>query len=172
MPRCAQARPCRRPPGFTLVEVLLVLALMALVAAVLLPAAAALVRDPGTDNPDDLVAMVLQQARREAVVSGRTVTLRFEPRERRFAWSRAGDPVPAGGRAVPGITRADFLPPERGRAMLVRGRLVETDTRRGLDLFSDGTCTAARLRFEPEGGAPRLVAIDPWTCAPGLEVRP
>lgn len=170
--RCARSGPPSPASGFTLVEVLLVLALMALVGALLVPAAAALARDPGTDNPDDLLAIVLQQARREAVISGRTVTLRFASRDRRFAWFRAGEAEPAGQRAVPGIARADFLPVESSGRRLIRGRLVENDSLAALDLFPDGTCQAARLRLQPEGGAARLVVIDPWTCAPGLEVKP
>ena len=32
--------------------------------------------------------------------------------------------------------------------------------------------SAVRLRVQPRSGAARTVPIDPWTCAPGLEVRP
>lgn len=172
MVRCAASRPPVRASGFTLVEVLLVLALLALVASLLVPAAAALVRDPGTDNPDDLVAIVLQQARREAVISGAPVTLRFEARERRFAWWRAGASEPAAARAVPRIAAAAFLPAERTGSRLIGGRLVENDAGDALEFFPDGTCRGARLRLQAEGGTARIVAIDPWTCAPGLEVRP
>lgn len=167
-----------RPPSkrsrraFTLVEVLLVLALMALVGAVLLPAAGALLRDAGTDNPDDLVAMVLQAARRDAVISGRAVALRFDVRERRFVWSAGDDGAAEGGRRTDAVRRVVFLGAGREGSVLVRGRLVETGARPGMQFFPDGTCEATRLRIEPSSGAARTVAVDPWTCAPGLEVTP
>src|SRR4051812_4646686 len=72
--------------GFTLVEVLMVLALLALVGAVLLPSAGALLRSGQSGNMDELVTEVMQEARRTAVLTGREVALRFEPDAQRFAW--------------------------------------------------------------------------------------
>lgn len=159
-------------PGFTLVEVLLVLALMALVGAVLLPVAGTLFADPGGDDPEDLLAGVLQEARRTAVLSGRPVALRFDAPGRRFVWTGDGTDAPQGERAAGGVRQVDFLPATRGATGLVRGQLVETGRPAVMDFFPDGTCTAVRLRMQPVAGAARTVAIDPWTCAPGLEVGP
>src|SRR5690242_6589630 len=75
----------RGPAGFTLVEVLLVLALVALIGMVLLPAAGGLM-PRGGGGWEDNVAEALQKARREAVVSGRELTMRFDPESRCFLW--------------------------------------------------------------------------------------
>lgn len=158
--------------GFTLVEVLLVLALMALVSAVLFPVAGAFLPGPDADNPEELLAGVLQEARRASVLSGRPVTLRFDAAGRRFVWQGDGADAPRGDRAAGGVRQVEFLPVERGASVLVRGRLVETARHAAMDFYPDGTCQPVRLHVRPAAGAARTVAIDPWTCAPGLEVKP
>ena len=161
--------PARR--GFTLVEVLLVLALMALVVALLVPVAGSVLRDPAADNPDDLIAAVLQEARRTAVLSGQPVTLRFDRPSRRFVWAGAGAEAAGGERVAASLRQVDILPAERGASTLVRGELIETDRHAAMEFFPDGTCTAVRLRLVPLSGSARAVSVDPWTCAPGLEVK-
>jgi prepilin-type N-terminal cleavage/methylation domain-containing protein len=153
--------------GFTLVEMLLVLALMALVAAVLLPAAGALFRAGRQVNPSDLVAEVLQEVRREAVLTGRVVTLRFDREAQRFAW----DGTTGGSRAVDGPRlNIDFLRPVTTGAVLLGGQLVETGATRTLAFYPDGTCDRVRVQIRPAEGAAEVISIDVWTCAPGLEV--
>lgn len=170
-PAAARSDPPERR-GFTLVEVLLVLALMALVAALLVPVAGSMLQDPGADNPDELIAAVLQDVRRTAVLSGQPVSLRYDGRSRRFIWGGAGADAPSGQRETAGLRQVDILPVESGGSMLIRGQLIETDRRAAMDFFPDGTCTPARLRLTPEAGTARIVLVDRWTCAPGLEVKP
>src|SRR4051812_16587370 len=67
-----------RDSAFTLVEILMVLALMALAATVLIPAAGALFHRQGSGDVTDIMADVLQQARREAVLTGREVVMHFD----------------------------------------------------------------------------------------------
>src|SRR5687767_5742803 len=111
-------------PGFTLVEILMVLAMIALVGVVLLPAAGALFRTSQQVKPADLVAEVLQEARRESVMAGRTVTLRFDRETQRFAW----DGLSGGSRAIEGTRlNVEFLRARGGSAVLIGGNLVETD---------------------------------------------
>jgi type II secretion system protein H len=154
--------------GFTLVEVLLVLALLALGAAVLLPAVSGLFRQGQSASAEEVVAEVLQQARREAVLTGREVALRFEPEGQRFVWDgSAGRALSASGPRV----KVDFLRSRDKAAVLIGGQLVETAVVPVLRFFPDGTCEPVRVQFRPTGAPPRVITIDPWTCAPGLEVK-
>lgn len=152
-----------------MVEILLVLALMALGGAVLLPAMGSIFRQSRYGNPEDVVAEVLQQVRREAVLTGREVALRFEPETQRFTWEGAAGPAlaPEGARM-----KVEFLRPRTNSSVLIGGQLVETAVVPVLRFFPDGTCDAVRVQLRTAAGAGRILAIDPWTCAPGLEVKP
>lgn len=163
--RGPRSRPAAR--AFTLIEILLVLAVMALVGAVLLPAAGALFRKGRQVSPADTVAEVLQEARREAVLSGRTVNLRFEKEAQRFAW----DGATGGSRALeaPGVT-VEFLRPAITGAVLIGGRVIETNTVESLSFYPDGTCDPVRIQLRPAQGEAQVISVDPWTCAPGLGV--
>jgi type II secretion system protein H len=171
--RSVQLKPARStdssPDGFTLIEILLVLALMALAGAALLPAAGALFRQSAGENPGDLVAGVLQEVRREAVLAGRPVTLRFDAEAQRFSW----DGSTGGSRAASGPRlKVDFLRAGLTSAVLIGGQAVETGSVPDLTFYPDGTCDRVRVQLRPEAGGAEILSIDPWTCAPGLEVAP
>lgn len=152
--------------AFTLVEVLLVLALLALVIAVLLPATGSLFRGARGESAEDTLARVMQEARREAVLTGREVILRFDREAGRLRWTGGETP-----RAVEPGTIIEFLRPRDGPTVLVGGRLLETETVNVVTLHPDGTCDPVRIQFRRSGMEPRVVRIDPWTCAPGLETK-
>ena len=163
-------RSSRSEAGFTLVEILMVLALMALAATVLIPATGALFNRRGGEDVAEIMSDVLQQARREAVLTGREVVMRFDAPAQRFTWSGGGAAhqfALAGPR-----TAVEFLWPTGGGAILLGGQLVETGAKPVLTFFPDGTCDPVRVQFRPETGAGRVLAIDPWTCAPGLDIKP
>jgi prepilin-type N-terminal cleavage/methylation domain-containing protein len=164
--------PARRGDGmrraFTLVEILLTLAMLALLGAVLLPSAGGLLRPHDPGRPDDMIAEVLQEVRREAVLTGREVALRFEVDKQRFAWDGSERSL---SREGPRVT-VDFLRPSATTAVLIGGQMVETHPVPVLRFFPDGTCDPIRLQWRVAGGAGQIMAIDPWTCAPGLEVKP
>ena len=162
------ARPdLRRGTGFTLVEVLLVLALLALIGMVLLPAAGGLMPKAG-GGWDDNVAEAFQLVRREAVVSGRELTMRFDPETRRFVWS-GGTSEPLGSDDAK--LSVDFLRSTGTSAVLIGGQLVETTVIPVLRFYPDGTCDPVRIQLRATGSPPRVLSVDPWTCAPGLEVK-
>jgi type II secretory pathway pseudopilin PulG len=150
--------------AFTLVEILLVLAMMAMASAVLIPAAGVFFRRAQQENPNDLVAEVLQDARRAAILSGKPVALRFEAGTQRFIWD--------GGSRAAGEAklRVDFLRPVATGAVLIAGNLVETGALDQLTFYPDGTCDPVRVQIRPPSGPAQVLSIDPWTCAPGLEV--
>lgn len=156
------------PPvrGFTLVETLLVLALLVLGAMVLLPAAGSFFERARPVNPEDAVAVILQQVRREAVLRGREVILQFDARAQRFVWDEsAGADLAAGGPRL----EIGFLRGSPGSAVVIGGQRVETSVRPAMRFFPDGTCDPVRLQMRGADGVTRVLTIDPWTCAPGLE---
>jgi len=151
--------------GFTLVEVVLVLALLALVISVLLPAAGALLRGVPGETPEETVLEAVQDARRQAVLSGREVTLRYEPAPPALAWT---DGVQQGDRAF-GVGRVlvEFLRPGAG-VILLGGQLVGTDPVAEMKFYTDGTCDQLHVQVRAADAAPRVIPLDPWTCAPVL----
>lgn len=156
----------RRSPGeggFTIVEAVLVLALVVLIVSVLLPAAGSLLRGMHGETAEETVLSTLQDARRQAVVSGREVALRFEPAERALVWT---DGVQTGRRGLgEGGVTVEFLRPGAA-SVLLGGQLVETDPVAELRFYADGSCDLIRLQLRRADAAPRVIPIDPWTCAP------
>ncbi len=154
--------------GFTLVEVLLVLALLVLFATLLLPGVNSILREINARGPEQILSTVLLAARSEALASGRTVELRYEAEERRF-WSEPAaikaDPLPAG-------VRLDLLPPATGATVLLGGELIETGALPRIRFFPDGTCDPFRVRLREGALPPRLFTVDPWTCALSLLPQP
>jgi len=153
--------------GFTLVEVLLVLALLALIGMVLLPAAGGLMPRSG-GGWEDTVAESLQKVRREAVVSGRELTMRFNPENRCLIWETGTSPPLDNGEAKLAV---DFLRAIGTSSVLIGGQLVDTTVVPVLRFYPDGTCDPVRIQLRATGSVPRVLTIDPWTCAPGLEVK-
>jgi len=153
------------PRAFTLIEILVVLALLALVTAALLPAGGALLRDARRESAEDTTLDVLQEVRRQAVLSGREVTLGFAAESHALVWT---DGVQTGRRefARPDVT-VDFLRPS-GRAILLGGQLVETNAVKQMKFYADGTCDTIRLQWRQADRIAHVIAIDPWTCAPAL----
>lgn len=138
--------------------------MMAMTAAVLIPAAGVFFKRAQQENPNDLVAEVLQEVRRAAILSGRPVTLRFEGGTQRFVWE--GGARAAGGSKL----QIDFLRPATTGAVLIGGNLIETGAINQLTFYPDGTCDPIRVQIRTASAPARVLAVDPWTCAPGLEV--
>jgi len=154
-----------RVAAFTLVEVILVLALLVLITSVLLPAAGSLLRGSRGEAAEETVLAVLQDARRQAVLSGREVALRYAPAEHALVWT---DGVHDGRRVLEDAAVAvEFLRPSAG-AILLGGQLVETDPVDEMTFYADGSCDMIRLQLRAADAAPRVIPIDPWTCAPVL----
>lgn len=156
----AGARVSRRA-GFTLVEVLLVLALMALLSGVLIVGGASLL-DGGKDDPEAALLAVLQKVRREAVERDETIELRIEDDGATLAWGDQPDQTVT--LPVAEKVRARLLAPKSLGAVLIGGE-AEEHPLPSLRIYPDGTCDIARLEVR-RNGARRLHDIDPMTCAP------
>ena len=53
----------------------------------------------------------------------------------------------------------------RQQDVLVGGQLVETQTLPSVTFYGDGTCSPFRAQLRNKGVDPRVLEIDPWTCA-------
>ncbi len=171
MSATAPRSPCGRG-GFTLLEVLVTLALIALLTGVLVVGANSLLRDrPKT--PEELFWSAVGEVRKEALLGNRDVRLRFDPAKGEFVASSED-----GGVRYPFVAKEtaelDFLPPKSPgtfSAMLVGGELIETQTMPFVTFYRDGTCSPFRVQLKTRNGA-RVLEIDPWTCAPILTNQP
>jgi prepilin-type N-terminal cleavage/methylation domain-containing protein len=141
--------------GFTLVEMILVLALLALIATVTITGASTIAQATGEADAESAVQTAIGAVRRAAVTSGQTLTLHAT--DSAFTWNGGQQDLPRGD------TRVLLLPPVRDAAVLIGGQLSEepiTDVR----FFPDGTCDAFRVQFKRKD-ASKFISIDPWTGA-------
>ena len=149
--------------GFTLVETLLVLAVMALVSALVLPGLAASLRAIDRQDVERVLWDAITQAREAALNANRTVPLRADPAGRRLVWTEGGTTRVA---AWPPGARIQFLQERPGHTILIGGRLREAEEVSLVHFYPDGTCDRFRAQVEEPTHGPRTVLIDPWTCAP------
>ncbi|HEY1794012.1 MAG TPA: type II secretion system protein [Opitutaceae bacterium] len=153
--------------GFTLVEVLLVIALIALVGWIFIGGSAALLSDKGA-TPDELFWKAVTAARKEALEEQKSVILTYDQKARAFEIGDGASTrsIPVSG---PDDLVIDFHPPpsDTSAAFLVGGTLVETEPMAAVTFYADGTCTAFRAQMRVPGAA-HILNVDPWTCAPVL----
>lgn len=165
--RRAHLAGCGGGPAFTLLEILLALALLGLLASALISGAVRLV-SAAPQSPEDVFWEAARTARRTALNAEREVRLSFDPKEKAFVLDDAGAkrsfPVPDAPREL----TIDFLHAQAtGGSVLIGGQLVDTATREDVTFYGDGTCAPFRVQFRTNGPA-NVIAIDPWTCAPVL----
>jgi|SRR5882724_1068765 len=153
--------------GFTLLEILVTLALIALLTSVLIVGSTRVLNgQPAT--PQDILLKAVGEARKFAVESNTDVRLTYDAKGRAFTASndQASRSFPV---TTPGDVNFDFLSSQKGgSAILVGGVLVETQPLSFVTFYPDGTCSPFRAQLRTDGTA-RVIAIDPWTCAPILE---
>ena len=155
--------------GFTLLEILLALAIIGLLAGILIGGSAQLLADKPR-SVDEVFWKAVQAARKAALQHEHEVQLRFSnDREKgtAFVLTDGGEtrrfPVPVTG--ADGELAVDFLTTQKGgNVILVAGVMIETQTAKFVTFYPDGTCTSFRLQIV-QRGATQAIAIDPWTCA-------
>jgi len=154
--------------GFTLLEVLLALALIALLATLFIGGSSALLADKPL-SPDDQFWKVCADARKTALEGERDVTLSYDDKAVAYVLNNGVAPRTIPGTGGGNLT-VEFLPAQQDAnsgSTLVGGTVVETGTMRAVNFYADGTCTPFRAQIRLNGAAHSL-AIDPWTCAPVL----
>ncbi len=158
----------RAPRGFTLLEILLALAIIALLGSVLIGGSAALLNDR-TATPTEVFWKTVQACRKTALKTGQDVRLGFEPKEKKFILSDASG-IDATIQEFPIPPPNDdlvftFLTTQKGASMILLGGVaVETQTVLFVTFYSDGTCSPFRGQIQ-KNGAVTTLGIDPWTCA-------
>lgn len=153
--------------GFTLLEVLLVIALIGLLTGALVVGGAAILR-PKDLTPEEIFWRAVSEARDFALMHQTEVRLSFDAEEKAF---HAQTPEGAETFPVPfeGELRIEFLSAQAtGRSVLIGGVLVETQPIESVTFFEDGTCTPFRAQLRVGNSEPQVIEIDPWTCAPML----
>jgi prepilin-type N-terminal cleavage/methylation domain-containing protein len=150
MSRCG-----RDEGGFSLLEILVVLALCGLISALLLGGGSALLRTVTTDDVQNTALGAIAGARHSAVLTGRTLEFTANDRTRVLDWGE-------GRAALAGEGAVRLLPVVRSSASLVGGQLVEAPLLR-VRFYADGTCDPFRLEIV-RGNTSQILNIDPWTC--------
>lgn len=149
--------------AFTLLELILAIALLALLAGVLVSGSADLIGDKPV-TAEDVFWKATLRARSAALNGEREVRLSFDPKDKVFILDDGVTPqklaLPPGRDAT-----VDFLAGQAaGNSILVGGELMESKPIAYVTFYPDGTCSSFRVQFRT-GATARVVAIDPWTCA-------
>jgi general secretion pathway protein H len=153
--------------GFTLVEILLVVALIALLGTIFIGGSSALLSDK-SPSADAQFWKACAEARAEALDEGKSVLMSFDPKARGFVLDDGAGKrdLPLAG---PDDLTVDFHPAssDTTSSILIGGTLVETEALASVTFYNDGTCTPFRAQMRSKAGA-HMLSIDPWTCAPEL----
>ncbi len=157
------ARALRR--AFTIIEVILVVALLSLVGALFISATAGLIRAREPDHRDAFW-LSLNDARQLALGSGQPVRLSFDTEKKIFKWANGAG---GGQRAFTG-EKAELLSANTESQILLGGVLTESTTLPFVRIYPDGACDTFRVQIALTGGARQILQVDPWTCAPVLPV--
>ncbi len=147
--------------GFTLLEILLVLTLIALLGSVMIGGAASLLNASKEQDPESAMLTLLQKTRGEAVEKNTIVELVQHAEEQSFLVSTGGVevlPKIQGGARVT-LLRADF-----SGASLIGGQIEERPIER-IRFYPDGSCDPMRVQVR-KGEVRRVYTIDPWTASP------
>ena len=158
-----------RRRGFTLIEIILVLAVVVLLATLLIPGVNSMLRAMSGDEPDRIFWDAVTASRELALTSNRTVLLRFDKEKRQLQWGEGGG---AQQKNFPvGIALQFLQTRSSGSSILIGGQLIETQEMPLVRFYADGTCDTFRAQILHPPAAPQLIAIDPWTCASVVEPK-
>jgi prepilin-type N-terminal cleavage/methylation domain-containing protein len=147
--------------GFTLLEILLVLLLIALLGTVLIGGAVSLLDANKEQDPETALLALFQKMRGRAVETGQIIEVVQLPDDQGFLWGTDEVevlPLREGGPRVR-VIKAEF-----GRASLIGGQIEEYPLER-MRFYPDGSCDPARVQIRLKD-ARRVLVIDPWTAAP------
>lgn len=152
----------RRRAAFTLVEVLVVVAIIGVIATVFISSASDLFRAKEI-RADDAFWRGVTAARQLALDSNQIVVLRYDEEKHQLKW--AGETVAGSTLAYPG-KQLQFLATSAQGFVLLGGQLSETDPLKVVRFYPDGACDGFRAQLVDGADRRMVLAVDPWTCAP------
>lgn len=167
-----QFGPARRS-AFTLLEILLVLALIGSVTSLVVISIGSVARTTPADSLEGAFWAALREAREAAMRTRRVQEITFNVDGLMFQ-IEGGGIVSTEAVSIDGASESDKFEAAFMQVMptntftLVRGRLVTEREIASMLVFPDGTCQPVTVEFRFPGGTRRL-AIDPWTCAELLD---
>ena len=154
----------RTPAVFTLLEIIVVIALMGMLATVLSVGASRLLAER-KESPEEIFWGAVGEARKYALMEQCEVRLSFDSEAQAFVASTdlGSQSFPIN---VPERIEITFLGMRKGESsILVGGRLIETSPLDRVRFFDDGTCTPFRAQILVGTQSPVVLEVDPWTCA-------
>ena len=153
--------------GFTLIEILLVLALMTLLVSLFIAGASDFFRAQEKTMKDVFWESV-QAARLQAVEGDRTIEMSYDEKKHQLRW---GTGETAGSVAWPGKS-LEFLPVEKRDFVLIGGQMKETGKVVAVKFYADGCVENFRAQLSEADGKDSYLEIDQWTCAPIVRKTP
>ncbi len=183
-PGASRARPAGRSAAFTLLEILLSLAIIALLGGALVGGTVRMLNEQPV-TADEVFWKAVQETRKMALKREHEIRLTFDKEKKQFLLLDGLAPPTV---AADGITKEEiplkvfavaagpssdltieFLGAgaKGGNTILVGGMLLESQALPYVSFYADGTCQAFRVQVARLGGV-HVLAIDPWTCAPVL----
>ena len=161
-----------RTSGFTLIEVMLTIALIALMTSMFVLNLNSLLRESGIRTLENEYWRAVDSARTKAVFNQKAYLVEWNPKENSFVVSSSGD-----------TESFDFDSSEFGDAevevifeekapqnsyILIRGQLVTQREATAVHFYPDGTCTPFTVSMKVGPDATRF-EMDPWTGAQLVE---
>ncbi|HVW21797.1 MAG TPA: prepilin-type N-terminal cleavage/methylation domain-containing protein [Opitutaceae bacterium] len=157
--------------AFTLLEILLAIALIGVISAALVAGSVSLLRSKPT-TPDEIFWQTVHQARKAALEGGNEVRLSWDNEHKAFAVDEGTGaprsvPIPDADRDL----EVDFVPADSSDMALIGGNLASLQHLPFVSFYPDGTCSPFQVQVRDKGSA-HLTAVDPWTCAQMLKAPP
>lgn len=161
----AQSRCLRLRGAFTLLEILVVIALIAMITAALITGTARLLQHK-TPSSAEFFWKAVDGARRQAMMANCDVRLSFDSKNRLFvADSIQGEQVYPFAPDLPMDVSFTASTSDSGGGSQTKSLPFVT-------FYGDGTCSPFAVQFSGKGVDGVTVEIDPWTCAPILRAAP
>ncbi len=139
----------RNFPGFTLMELMMVVAIIGLMTAAGVPAILSLTREVPLRRAVNDVVEICHRARAQAILQGQTMTVVFHPRQRQVAFSGGSAAGPVGpatrvGQAAVNATEFD-------QSVIIEGL--------GINNLDYTEADEARVYFQPNGTCDEMTLV-------------